>query len=334
MSHIPLVSTNLATVALESVFYGIFLVLATTSIFFHISRFASARQSPRRDCGTLLGPVFVGSILVSLTVTGHWIITVIRLFDAFVNYSGGNAPLAYYSFVWLSTDIALNSFLVATLIVCDSMLCYRLWVVWNHNYVVIILPICAIIGLCVAGPVAIYQQTLVRGSIFAATLTHWVNACYAFTFATNIYSSCGIAYRVWLARQRIHSFGGPNLTDVLVTMVESAALYASYSIFFLGTYEAKSNLQFFTIGTLCPVAGIAFMLINVRVGLGWAQRGTPHHSSSGLSSARSGITHGSSNTGASFAMRPLTVDVTTVVHQDGNDLEQSRMKTDYDASGL
>ncbi|TFY69100.1 hypothetical protein EVJ58_g603 [Rhodofomes roseus] len=318
---------------IESVFYGIFLVLASASIYFHISRACAARQNHRRGNAATLGPIFVGSILVATTVTGHWITTIIRLFDAFVTYNGGNTPLEYYASVWFSTETAQNTFLISTLILCDCMLVYRLWVVWSYNYVVAALPACTELGLCVAGPVAIYQQTLVRGSIFAETLTHWVNACYAFTFATNIYSTFGIAYRVWSARQRTNPFGGHSLTDVLVTMVESAALYASYTILFLGTYEAKSNLQFFTIATVCPIAGIAFMLINVRVGLGWAQRATPDQSSSGLSFGRGGTTHGTA--ADSFALRPVTVDVTTVVHQDmGDDLEQSRVKTDYSADAL
>jgi len=327
MTQISLVSANLATVTLESVFYGIFLVLSSASIFFHISRAASSPRIRPRRFNALWGPIFLGSILTTITVTGHWITTVVRLFDAFVNYNGGHSPLEYYAAVWLSNEAAQTSFLIATLASCDSMLIYRLWIVWNHNYWVVVLPMCAELVLCIAGIVAIYLQTQVRGSIFATTLTHWVTACYACTFVTNVYSSCGIAYRVWLARQRMNPFSGLNLMDVLVTMVESATIYTSYTIFFLGTYEAKSNLQFFTIDTLCPVAGIAFMLINVRVGLGWAQRAsTDLESSANDGFRRSGVTH----TGPSFAMRPVTVEVTTAVHQDsGDDVEQSQDKADY-----
>ncbi|EPS98828.1 hypothetical protein FOMPIDRAFT_1031154 [Fomitopsis schrenkii] len=328
LAYIPLVGVNLATVVLESVFYGIFLVLASTSIFFHVSRARTTQQSQSRNWKALLDPIFIGSIVISLAVTGHWITTVMRLFDAFANYNDGNTALEYYASVWFSTETAQTSFLVCTLIMCDSMLIYRLWIVWNYNYVIVILPTCAVLGLCISGPVAVHKQTLVRGSIFAPALTHWVNACYSFTFVTNIYSSCGIAYRVWLARQRVSAIrvGGPNLMDVLVTMVESATLYASYTIFFLGTYEAKSNLQFFTIDTLCPIAGIAFMLINVRVGLGWAQRASAQTPSTGVTFGRGGN---------SYTMRPLAIDVTTAIHRDmGDEVEQSQMKTDYGVDTL
>lgn len=109
----------------------------------------------------------------------------------------------------------------------------------------------------------------------------------------------------------------------------------SYTIFFLGTYEAKSNLQFFTIDTLCPIAGIAFMLINVRVGLGWAQRASAQTPSTGVTFGRGGSTSGTTNTGNSYTMRPLAIDVTTAIHRDmGDEVEQSQMKTDYGVDTL
>lgn len=70
MAYIPLVSVNLATVALESVFYGIFAVLASTSIFFHITHAKNSQTSQRRNYAVLLEPVFIGSILITLAVTG------------------------------------------------------------------------------------------------------------------------------------------------------------------------------------------------------------------------------------------------------------------------
>ena len=120
------------------------------------------------------------------------------------------------------------------------------------------------------------------------------------------------------------------LQRVLATIVESAALYTyvsrvthivllnagalhrSYTVFFFGTYEAENNIQYTAVDTLCPIAGIAFMMINVRVGLGWAQRAHPSLSS-GVSSRR----HDQSFA-QSYAMRPVAVDISKVVqsHDD------------------
>ncbi|KAH9840994.1 uncharacterized protein C8Q71DRAFT_701799 [Rhodofomes roseus] len=334
MVEVALVTVNLATVALESVLYGIFLVLASASVYFNVSRSASARRPRGRRCW-LLDPISVGSALISLTITGHWITTIARLFDAFVNCNGSATPLEYYSTIWLSSEAAQSSFLIATLILCDSMLIYRLWVVWGYNYVVAILPMCALLGFCVAGPVAVYEQTLIRGSIFAQTVVQWVDASYGLTFARVTHQ---MLRRNWKSNSCCVGRTYIALVNALYTVIANlakASTFRSYAIFFLITYRAKSNVQFFTIDTLCPVTGIAFMLINVRVGLGWAARGASLISSSPSGSSSQAVRGGTVHSEMAFAMRPVTVDVITVIHQDmGDDLEESRVKSDYNTTAL
>ena len=91
--------------------------------------------------------------------------------------------------------------------------------------------------------------------------------------------------------------------------------HSSYAIFFFASYQANNNIQFTAIDTLCPIAGIAFTMINVRVGLGWAQRAHPSDqaSSAGVGQRRFAE--------QSFAMRPVAVDITQVVHRE-DDLGQ------------
>ncbi|PCH44231.1 hypothetical protein WOLCODRAFT_138845 [Wolfiporia cocos MD-104 SS10] len=311
MTQLPIISVNLATVALESLFYGIFLVLAGTSMYLHLGR-AESQASHGNKLSAYFTPVILGSVWITLTVTGHWILTVTRLFDAFVNFMGGQEAMLYYMDLALTTEVVKTAFLIATLIVSDVLFIYRLWTVWNYNYYVIVLPICTVLGLCVAGPGVIYQLTRVAagGTVFVSQLNRWISADYAFTFTTNVYSSCGIAWRVWRARQRSGSrYGGGNLMRVLATIVESAAIYTSYTIFFFGSYQASSNLQYTAVDTLCPVAGIAFMMINVRVGLGWAQNAHPSAASSGAITSRRTVEQ-------SFAMRPVAVDISQVVQKE------------------
>jgi hypothetical protein len=60
---------------------------------------------------------------------------------------------------------------------------------------------------------------------------------------------------------------------ILATIVESAAIYTTWTIFFFATYQARSNVQYPAVDMWPQMSGIAFMLINVRVGLGWAMNG-------------------------------------------------------------
>ncbi|KAH9934277.1 uncharacterized protein B0H18DRAFT_855057, partial [Fomitopsis serialis] len=261
-------SATLASEALESLFFGIFLVLAFTSVYFHVARTDSGTEYKVRRCLALWRPIFVGSIFITVTVTAHWVTIVVRLFDAFVNFESGTAPSQYYSNLATSTEAIKTSFLIVTLIECDIMLIYRLWIVWNYSYMVIFIPTCAVLGL-LTGPGAIYQQTCLKAAgadtVFLSVLSRWITSSYAFTFVTNVYSTCGIVYRVWSAVVASPGLGAQTSWSVPL----GTLLYRSYTIFFFVSYEARSNIQYFCIDTLCPIAGIVFMLINVRVGLGW-----------------------------------------------------------------
>ncbi|TFY63843.1 hypothetical protein EVJ58_g3005 [Rhodofomes roseus] len=229
MPQVSVASASLAAAAVESFLYGIFLILAFASIYFHFSRTAASHQDFKRTILALFNPILVGSILITITVTGHWITIVARLFDAFIYFDSGASPSAYYAMLPLPTAVVKTAFLMATLIECDTMLAYRLWILWNYNYVIVIIPALAILGQCVTMIAAMYQQTHfqagVSDEVFLGTMSHWITAGNACTWVTNIYSSCGIAFRVWSVRQHLRPIGGPNIMNVLVTVVESAMLY-------------------------------------------------------------------------------------------------------------
>lgn len=306
-----IISVNLATIAIESMLYGIFLVLASSAIYLHLSRARSHHSSfPRVVRSAYLSPAILGSAMITLTVTGHWILTVTRLFAAFVNFHGGNDPTYYLSNLSFATEIVKTAFFVVTLIISDVLFIQRLWIVWGYNNYIIILPVCTFLGLCVAGPGVVYQCSRVgMGSVFTKSISRWVYAYYCFTIVTNVYSSVGIACRVWRARQRLPESvnGSGHLMRVVVTVVESATIYSAYTIFYFVSYQVRSNIQFTAIDTLCTVCGITFMLVNVRVGLGWAQRAQSSTNPSSHSSSGSNAT--------SFRMRPVAVNITRVVDE-------------------
>ncbi|PCH38135.1 hypothetical protein WOLCODRAFT_58976, partial [Wolfiporia cocos MD-104 SS10] len=310
-----LVDVNLATVAIEGLLFGAFLVTAVAALYLHLIRASSLKSTDGLfSFRAYFTPVIISSLCITLTVTAHWILTVDRLFDALIRFEGGKEPLAFYSNLSEPTEIAKTAFLIATLIVSDVLFIYRLWTVWSYNYYIIAIPSCAILGLCVAGPGIVYQLSRVSSQpVFENQLNHWISADYSFTFITNVYSSVGIAWKVWRASKGAKAtYGGGSLMRVIVVMVESAAIYTSYVVFFFVCYQAGSNLQYIAVDTLCPVAGIAFMLINVRVGMGWAQQArSPSHPSPYI--GRLPARHKSDR---SPPVCPVAVDITQVVQRE------------------
>ncbi|EPT01164.1 hypothetical protein FOMPIDRAFT_1121125 [Fomitopsis schrenkii] len=309
MAPLSLVSVNMATVAIESMLYGMFVLFSGAFAYFHCTRVNTQRGGNWGGFSRYMTPVFCGSMFVFGTVTGHWVMTIYRFFAAFVDSKNGAEPVLYYADLALTTEAIKTTFCIATLITCDILIIYRLWIVWGYNNYVIILPCCAVLGLCVAGPGVIYSLTQVQtgDSVFIESVGRWISADYSFTFATNIYCTCGIAWRVWQARKRATYHGGGNLGDVLATVVESALLYTTYVTFFFGTYQASSNVQFTAIDTVGVIAGISLMMINVRVGMGWAQQASPSTSSSKYGRGACAPLE------RPYALRPLTIDIAMTV---------------------
>ena len=93
-----------------------------------------------------------------------------------------------------------------------------------------------------------------------------------------------------------------------------------WTILFFVTYHARSNLQYFASETYCAVAGITFMLIHVRVGLGWEQRA---HSSNEVASVDlSTATTLRDSRQHPYGSPRVAVNITRIVQRDDELYEQ------------
>ncbi|EGN93445.1 hypothetical protein SERLA73DRAFT_189617 [Serpula lacrymans var. lacrymans S7.3] len=280
-------------------------------------------------------PIFVATVLLFITVTAHWITTFLRLFQAFVIYESGTSPLMFYGDLSQTTEVVKTGLLMASLINGDAMIIYRLWLIWNRKFCVIIFPLCTLIGLTICGVGITYQFTQyhIGEDVFLTQAGRWITSDCVFTICTNIYSTClMIAWKVWSTNKisRAHGHTGMSLLPILATLVESAALYTTWTILFFVTYQSHTNFQFTVVDTWVPMAGIAYMLINVRVGLGWAQSSNQ----SSFASQEPAITRGQGG-GDSYSMRPLAVNITRVVDNDG-ELDMGILSVEYgrDKAGI
>ncbi|EED85569.1 predicted protein [Postia placenta Mad-698-R] len=299
---------------------------AFTGVFFylHEARITASLGAGSSRLRAHITPIFLGAVVVSCTTTVHWILTVTRLFDAFISYMGGAVPLLFYANLSEPSEVVKTAVLIATLITSDVLFVYRLWMVWGYNYYVIIIPSMAVLGLCVSGVGIVYtlSQLSVGNTIFVSKAAQWIAADYSFTFACVLFSVYGDT-----SLQSGNTYGGGNLMRVLATIVESAAIYTAWVVAFFISYEVTSNLQYTFVDTLCQVAGVAYMMINVRVSLGWAQTA---HQSQGTSSA-GGIASRRGPVDHSYVMRPVAVDITRVVQKE-DDMGQPvkpRVSSDY-----
>ena len=76
MAPLPLINVNLATVAVESVLYGVFILLSCASTYIHYARVNVQRGGTRGRFWRYMTPVFCGSILATVSVTGVSCLTI------------------------------------------------------------------------------------------------------------------------------------------------------------------------------------------------------------------------------------------------------------------
>ncbi|KAJ6455559.1 hypothetical protein C8R47DRAFT_996681 [Mycena vitilis] len=263
---VALIAANLATLAVGSLFYGMYIILFFISMHLLLRRYnathTSHKSSQTRSLFT--STVFVSAICLFLVVTAG-------CFIAYVALQHGNEAEAFFSDHTQLTEVIQNCFMLLSIVIGDSLIIHRLWVVWAHKKLVLVVPVVSLIALtgeCEVGSFVSLNVTAHSTDIFANPLLK-MNA--VLTLLTNVYCTVFITWKIWkITKASISSLAsGTSLNHFLVIVVESAGLYACWAVFFAVTYEIQSNLQSTVIQTAPALVGIVNALIQTRVGLGW-----------------------------------------------------------------
>ncbi|KAJ3005276.1 hypothetical protein NUW54_g4411 [Trametes sanguinea] len=298
-------SVNIAASNVEGVLFGIFFALAIASLCLLVHRRWNEVNAHSIGPGigwiaSLLGmwrsTLFIATLFFIAVITAHWIIGVRRMFDAFMYYDDGRSASDYYSNLRHPLEVARTGLLIVTLLTGDLVLIHRMWIVWNRRFMVAIPTIVTSMCLIASGIGVLYQfsRNSPTTSIFTKKITDWIIGAVASTLVTKVYGTVMIAYRIYsvnkclkanglqrggrsvLVRRYIVFAAHSEETDsdhpsqeILMIFVESSTLSTAWTIFFAIAYASKSSMQSFPTACSPAINGIAFMLITVRVGLGW-----------------------------------------------------------------
>uniref|UniRef100_A0A0W0G7C7 Uncharacterized protein n=1 Tax=Moniliophthora roreri TaxID=221103 RepID=A0A0W0G7C7_MONRR len=142
MSADPLITQSLIIVVLETLFYGFFLFLTSVATITFIQR----RYRRSGDASRPRSPMIVGALGLFIFVTGHWLLTIFDLFQAFVGFKDGTQPVEYYNDPSAASRVTRVVFLSFTILIADSLMVYRLWIIWAFNVPVVIFPCLTIMG--------------------------------------------------------------------------------------------------------------------------------------------------------------------------------------------
>ncbi|KAK7049110.1 hypothetical protein R3P38DRAFT_2504998 [Favolaschia claudopus] len=250
---------NLAGMAIGGPLYGVYFVLYVSSTYLLVRRSAGAHAGP-----LYRSVIFIAGLVLFLAVTANFFLSVIRPFLGFIGHPA--APGAFFDDNSQITTTVQNIFASLAVLISDGIIIYRLWVVWGRNKYVIVLPCLTLLGLLIALILTVETTTHVDDISLDKGLTPGL----VFTLTTNLYSTGFISWKIWHITKASSSVTGSNLRDLLTIIVESAAIYTVWAVFYIVTHQINSNVQFIALIPLPSVAGIANALIQSRIGLGKA----------------------------------------------------------------
>ncbi|KAF9462242.1 hypothetical protein BDZ94DRAFT_1166272 [Collybia nuda] len=197
-------------------------------------------------------PITAGVLFI--TITAHWIIDILLAFEGFIQPSdlgycvtppGLNPAERVYLNLPDPKHVLTSALYVATTLVGDGFMIYRLFIVWGRNRFIIIPPTVLCIALAVTGGMVTYLFSQAKTPLFQAAGA-WITSCFVLTFLCNLFSTSLIAFKIFnsnklMGRAQIDSAG---MTKIMEILVESAVLYSVCVILALGTYVSNSNVQF------------------------------------------------------------------------------------------
>ncbi|KAJ7913746.1 hypothetical protein B0H13DRAFT_1873605 [Mycena leptocephala] len=273
---------NLAALILQTLFYGMYFVIFNISmylLFMKAKGHGSGKYTP-----VMKSMVFISAFALFFVVTVDWIIVVVRNFHGFIYFNHGKSADVYFNDSSGALSTVDNTFLALSIVIGDSMIIYRLWVVWSFNKIIVILPILSLLGLI--GSLAIVVETTKRVPIQSISLEAALipGAVFALVYTslrpmtlyrplndsdrTNIYSTSFIAWKIWRTARDCTPVGGMGLRIFIAIAVESAAIYTSAFIFSVIMHQLNNTVQNIMLPAVPAILGIVNGLIHVRVVMG------------------------------------------------------------------
>ncbi|KAF8888806.1 hypothetical protein BD779DRAFT_433028 [Infundibulicybe gibba] len=216
-------------------------------------------------------PLSIPSTLSQSSTIQHWVIVVLRAADAFIYKVDGNADVFYLD-LRNPKGLAKDILLICQIIVADSTMVYRLYIVWGRSWRKVLIPLILTILLVGSGfgAIDIYGRFASEQYNPPAISALFVVVFFGATLILNIVISGLISYHIWSINHRIAQFTGQRhrINLIIHILLEGAVLYVGCLCFSLvGFMTRGSTYQFILLDVTSPLTGIAFCLIIVWVGL-------------------------------------------------------------------
>ncbi|KAJ7089517.1 hypothetical protein C8R44DRAFT_892217 [Mycena epipterygia] len=263
MTVIPGTTESYIGVFLENILYGVYL-----SVFVESCLLMWRKQHERKVKHTYL---MVTILLLFIFITMRCIMDNVRCIVALNNPGLDFGPPNSIIGILINVCWALANG------VADAFIIFRTFIVWNRNWLVIILPSLFFLGnvgeffifpsSCTVTwlIVAFIKFDLASGSI--GDLSHPITACQALSMCTTLLCTGLISFRIFSIRHNVGGMlsGCSEITKFVSVLVESAAMYTVLLTASLITNVLQSYVNYIFCNCTPPTIGIVFSYIIIRM---------------------------------------------------------------------
>jgi len=254
---------ELAGVSAEGPLFGIFLVLDFAAIYI---------LTQRRRHSSINLPMLAASVIMLLLATTQFVVDVANIFMGFIPLAR-TGRLAFFADLTQPIFAAKHAIYFTMMLVGDSIVIYRCYVVWNRNFWIVLFPI-----LCSMGSGACAYQTIwaIRHFSFHTSfirLEHNMGfVIFSLSFGANAISTSLLAYKIWKADRNMRktlsvSVREKSLVPVLRIVAESGAVNTAYLLTYTIILQSGTNGIQIMACIVTPLVGIIFGTVIIRAAL-------------------------------------------------------------------
>ncbi|EJD46526.1 hypothetical protein AURDEDRAFT_164354 [Auricularia subglabra TFB-10046 SS5] len=251
-------SRTLIGIFLEVLLTGAFLVVATSCAWSLYSRW-------RAGSGRSMYYLVATFVTLTLLIVVRTAVDLERTIHSFSYPSDtGAIDLGAPASV---ESLMTNTLLVLITVVADVFLIYRVFVVWESNWSIIIIPVLLCAGEAGGGTFTIYALAAAGATVTLPSglrIMRGFTIFLYFTLAANLLCTLLIAGRIWWIRRATKDVQGPahDPVSLFVTLVvESAAIYSAVLIPEIVCIAYSSPTRYVFINMIGPIVGIVFSYI-------------------------------------------------------------------------
>lgn len=267
--NFPIDKAYLVAGWLESFFWGMF------TVFFGFTIYGIYQKGLSR-ANRFTTPAI---IILYVLATTHVSLALTRLIAGFITYRDVIDPVDYFANIAQNINVAKDYFYITNLVVGDSIVVWRLYVVWGNDVRVAAFPMVMILGTAIAGFGSI-SQFLLPNTNFTESV-NWGTAMYVMSLSTNVIVTAVTAGRIWYVTHRNRKLMGnmaTTYTRLILLLIESGFVIAAAKVTEFVLFEVAgsgiggNNAMYIPFDIMPQITGLMPTLIVLAVNSGITQK--------------------------------------------------------------